>query len=270
MNTSAQSVGGVTCQNLIKDYGRGDSRVRALRGVNLDVRPGQLTLLVGPSGCGKTTLISILAGTLDPTNGDVTVLGVDLKLLSKREKAAFRAKNVGFVFQQFNLLPVLTAAENVAVPLVINGYSRATAVARATEVLKAVGLGDRANSLPSQLSGGQQQRVAIARALVHRPRLLVADEPTSNIDAHTGHAIMELIRQVALQPDRVVVVVTHDPRVFGFGDRIITLEDGQVAGEKRVEQAARNSQLAPAQTAEVSSLVKNAVSRQPAHVRSDQ
>src|SRR5271163_3159343 len=137
MNCIGHRRSGVTCRNLSKDYGSGDSRVRALRGVDLDIAPGELTLLVGPSGCGKTTLISILAGTLDPTAGDVSVLGVDLKQLSKREKAAFRAKNVGFVFQQFNLLPALTAAENVAVPLVINGQSKAAAVARATEVLKA-------------------------------------------------------------------------------------------------------------------------------------
>ena len=214
MNPTTQGKQGVICRNLVKDYGSGDSRVRALHGVDLEIAPGELTLLVGPSGCGKTTLISILAATLDATSGDVSVLGMDLKRLSKREKAAFRAKNVGFVFQQFNLLPSLTAAENVAVPLVINGYSKAAAMARATEVLKDVGLGDRTQSLPSELSGGQQQRVAIARALVHRPRLLVADEPTSAIDARTGQAIMELIRQVALQPDRVAVVVTHDaPRV---------------------------------------------------------
>jgi putative ABC transport system ATP-binding protein len=149
MNLAIRPGRGVTCRNLIKDYGSGDARVRALRGVDLDIAPGELTLLVGPSGCGKTTLISILAGTLDPTSGDVSVLGEDLKRLSKREKAAFRAKNVGFVFQQFNLLPVLTAAENVAVPLVINGYSKSAAVARATEVLKSVGLGDRTGSLPS-------------------------------------------------------------------------------------------------------------------------
>lgn len=239
MNAATQSVQGVSCRDLIKDYGSGNSRVRALRGVDLEVAPGELTILVGPSGCGKTTLISILAGTLNPTSGEVSALGADLKRLSKSAKSAFRARNVGFVFQQFNLLSALTVAENVAVPLVINGYSRGTAVARATEVLKAVGLGDRLGSLPSNLSGGQQQRVAIARALVHQPRLLVADEPTSNIDAHTGHAIMELIRQVALQKDRVVVVVTHDPRVFGFGDRIITLEDGRVAGEKRQDPTVR-------------------------------
>ena len=201
----------MTCRNLIKDYGSGDSRVRALRGVDLDIAPGELTLLVGPSGCGKTTLISILAGTLDPTSGEVSVLGMDLKRLSKREKAAFRAKNVGFVFQQFNLLPALTAAENVAVPLVINGYSKAAAVARATEVLKAVGLGDRIavacrRNCPEDSSSGWPLPGpwSISRACWS------ADEPTSAIDARTGQAIMELIRQVALQPDRVAVVVTHD------------------------------------------------------------
>lgn len=236
-------VQGVSCRNLVKEYGSGDSRVFALRGIDLEISPGELTLLVGPSGCGKTTLISILAGTLDPTSGEVSVLGVDLKRLSKREKAAFRARQVGFVFQQFNLLPALTAAENVAVPLVINGYSKSAAVPRAVEVLKDVGLGDRTHSVPAQLSGGQQQRVAIGRALVHQPRLLVCDEPTSAIDARTGHAVMELIRRMALDPNRVAVVVTHDPRVLDFGDRIITLEDGRVAATKRVKRELANGQL---------------------------
>ncbi len=235
MSPTAPSRGGVICRSLTKDYGSGGSRVRALRGVDLEIAPGELTLLVGPSGCGKTTLISILAATLDATDGDVSVLGLDLNRLSKRAKTAFRAKNVGFVFQQFNLLPALSAAENVAVPLVINGASKAAAVAQAAEVLRAVGLGDRLQSLPSQLSGGQQQRVAIARALVHQPRILVADEPTSAIDAQTGQTIMELIRQMALQPDRVTVVVTHDARVLNFADRIVTLEDGQVVKQQRIE-----------------------------------
>src|SRR5262245_24826078 len=224
---------GVTCRSVVKDYGSGGSLVRALRGVDLEIRPGELTLLVGPSGCGKTTLISIVAGTLNPTSGDVQALGADLGRLSKRQRTAFRARLVGFVFQQFNLLPSLTAAENAAVPLVINGAARQPALARAREVLAAVGLGDKFDALPKELSGGQQQRVAIARALVHRPKLLVADEPTSAIDAHTGHAIMELIRAVAVQPDRVAIVVTHDPRVLGFADRIVTLEDGRVARDER-------------------------------------
>jgi putative ABC transport system ATP-binding protein len=203
-----------------------------------------LTLLVGPSGCGKTTLISILAGTLDPTSGDVSVLGVDLGRLARRDKALFRARNVGFVFQQFNLLPALTAAENVAVPLVIQGWSKPRALARATEVLRQVDLGERLHSLPANLSGGQQQRVAIARALVHQPRLLVCDEPTSAIDAKTGHGVMTLIRQLALEPGRVAIVVTHDTRVFPFGDRIVTLEDGRVAADRRVEVGAPEEQLA--------------------------
>ncbi len=246
MNPTTPTRKGVTCRNLVKDYGSGESRVRALRGVDVEIAPGELTLLVGPSGCGKTTLISILAGTLDATSGDFSVLGVNLQRLSKPAKADFRARNVGFVFQQFNLLPFLTVAENVAVPLIINGSSRATATTLATEILHAVELGDRTQSFPSQLSGGQQQRVAIARALVHQPRLLVADEPTSAVDARTGHAIMELIRQMALQPDRVAVVVTHDARVFGFGDRIITLEDGRVASSKRGERSFTHDPLAPA------------------------
>ncbi len=233
MDAVAQAGPGIVCRGLTKDYGSGDTRVRALRGIDLDVAPGELTLLVGPSGCGKTTLISILAGTLDPTGGQVSVLGEALGRLSRRQKAEFRARNVGFVFQQLNLLPSLTAAENVAVPLVIQGSAKRQALARAVEILGAMGLGDRGESLPSQLSGGQQQRVAIARALVHRPRLLVCDEPTSALDAQTGQAIMELIRRVAVQPGRVTVVVTHDPRVFDFSDRIVTLEDGRVAGDRR-------------------------------------
>jgi putative ABC transport system ATP-binding protein len=235
MNEFNPAPAGVRCRGLIKDYLSGDSHVRALRGVDLDIAAGELTLLVGPSGCGKTTLISILAATLDATSGEVSVLGANLVRMSKREKAWFRAKNVGFVFQQFNLLPTLTAAENVAVPLVINGVSRREALLRATAILRSVELADRCASLPSQLSGGQQQRVAIARALVHEPRLLVCDEPTSAVDARTGQNIMELIRKVALQPDRVAVVVTHDARVFRFADRIVTLEDGRVA-EKTHEQ----------------------------------
>lgn len=237
MTSTVQTAIGVSCRNLTKDYGEGNARVQALRGVDLDIAPGELTLLVGPSGCGKTTLISILAGTLDPTGGDLSVLGTDLNLLSKRQKTAFRAKNVGFVFQQLNLLPALTAAENVAVPLVINGSAKAAAVRQAIGVLNSVGLGDRTKSYPAQLSGGQRQRVAIARALVHQPRMLVADEPTSAIDAKAGQTIMEIIREMALRSDRVAVVVTHDSRVLDFADRIVTLEDGRVASNGKAEQS---------------------------------
>jgi putative ABC transport system ATP-binding protein len=218
----------VTCRGLTKAFGDGDSRIMALRGVDMDVYSGQMTLLVGPSGCGKTTLISIIAGLLDPTDGDVMVLGEHLRKLKGTRLVNFRGKNIGFVFQQYNLLPALTAAENAAVPLLIAGRRRRDAVARAQEVLASVGLGDRGHSLPSQLSGGQQQRVAIARALVHEPRLLVCDEPTAALDAHSGRTVMELLRRVAVQPGRAVIVVTHDSRVFEFGDRIITMSDGRI------------------------------------------
>jgi putative ABC transport system ATP-binding protein len=231
---STASQPAVVCRGVTKEFGSGETRTLALRGVDLEAQAGQITLLVGPSGCGKTTLISIIAGLLDPTGGEVAVLGQELGKLTGRQLVGFRGKNIGFVFQQYNLLPALTAAENAAVPLLIAGRPRAEAVRRASEVLAEFGLGDRTNSLPSQLSGGQQQRVAIARALVHEPRLLVCDEPTAALDAQSGHNVMELLRRVALQPGRAVIVVTHDSRVFGFGDRIVHMSDGRV---ERVEEA---------------------------------
>ena len=225
---AAHSPLAVSCRGVTKVFGTGDAAVQALRGVDVDVQLGELTLLVGPSGCGKTTLISVVAGLLDPTAGDVEVLGEDLRDLRGRRLVDFRGRNIGFVFQQYNLLPALTAAENAAVPLIIAGWNRRRAVARAGEVLDQVGLGDKVNSRPNQLSGGQQQRVAIARALVHEPKLLVCDEPTAALDAQSGQTVMELIREVAVQPDRSVIVVTHDSRVYRFGDRMILMSDGKV------------------------------------------
>jgi putative ABC transport system ATP-binding protein len=218
----------VRCRGVTKEFGSGDARTVVLRGIDLDVRPGEMTLLVGPSGCGKTTLISIIAGLLNPTGGEVHVLGKNLPALSGRQQAQFRGRHIGFVFQQYNLLPALTAAENAAVPLLIGGMNRRQAVAKAGAVLEAVGLGNRLGSLPSQLSGGQQQRVAIARALVHEPQLLVCDEPTAALDAQSGLTVMGLLRKVAVQPGRAVIVVTHDSRVFGFGDRIVHMSDGLI------------------------------------------
>jgi len=218
----------VECRGVTKDFGQGEAKVQALRGVDLEVPDGEMTLLVGPSGCGKTTLISIVAGLLDPTAGDVSVLGAEYGRMSGRAKVAFRAANIGFVFQQYNLLPALSAAENAAVPLLIAGVPRREAVRRAAGLLDELGLAGRTGSLPSQLSGGQQQRVAIARALVHEPRLLVCDEPTAALDAHSGRNIMELLRHIAVQPGRAVIVVTHDSRVFDFGDRIVHLSDVRV------------------------------------------
>ena len=218
----------VLCRDVAKEFGTGDTRTLALRGVNVEIFAGQMTLLVGPSGCGKTTLISIIAGLLNPTAGEVTVLGEPLSRMTSRRLVAFRGKEIGFVFQQYNLLPTLTAAENAAIPLLIAGWQRGRAVEKAKTVLASVGLGNRVDSYPNQLSGGQQQRVAIARALVHEPRLLVCDEPTAALDAQSGRTVMELLRQGAVQPERAVIVVTHDSRVLSFGDRIVTMSDGQV------------------------------------------
>jgi putative ABC transport system ATP-binding protein len=220
----------VVCRGVTKEFGAADARTWALRGADLEVKPGQFTLLVGPSGCGKTTLISIIAGLLTPSAGAVEVLGQDLGQLSGGGLVRFRQQHIGFVFQQYNLLPALTAAENAAIPLIIAGRPRRQAVAAAASLLQAMGLGDRLHALPSELSGGQQQRVAIARALVHEPRLLVCDEPTAALDATSGHMVMELLRRVAVQPDRAVIVVTHDNRIFAFGDRIVSMSDGRVEG----------------------------------------
>ncbi|MBN2561918.1 MAG: ABC transporter ATP-binding protein [Phycisphaerae bacterium] len=223
---------------MTREYGQGLARVLALRGLDLDVYPGQLTLLVGPSGCGKTTLLSIISAILSPTDGSVSVFGIELPELSADQKVTFRRDKVGFVFQQYNLLPALTAAENVAVPLVIAGTPRGRALAKANDLLGTLGMGHRAGAVPAQLSGGEQQRVAIGRALVHEPRLLVCDEPTSALDEKTGHAIMELLTRFAVNPQRAVIVVTHDNRVFEFGDRIAYMNDGRVVNIEALAAAA--------------------------------
>jgi putative ABC transport system ATP-binding protein len=218
----------VHVRGVTKDFGSGGTTTRALRGVDLDVPYGELLMLVGPSGCGKTTLVSIIAGTLEPTEGDVVVLGEDLAAMPNGRKVRFRRDNVGFVFQAYNLLPALTAAENAAVPLIIAGWNRRRSVEAAADVLDQLGMGDRLDRLPSELSGGQQQRVAIARSLVHSPRLLICDEPTSALDAENGRITMDLIREVAVQPGRAVIVVTHDARVYSYADRIASMEDGRI------------------------------------------
>lgn len=219
----------VVCVDITKTYGRGETAVQALRGVNLEVRNGELLMLVGPSGCGKTTLISVIAGVLARDGGECFVLGRDYHAMSAGETTRFRGQNVGFVFQALNLIPALTAAENVAIPLVINGVKRQAAVARAREMLERVGFDERMTiSLPLDLSGGQQQRVAIARALIHSPHLIVCDEPTSALDSETGQKVMELMRRLAVSADRALVVVTHDARIFSFADRVAYMEDGRI------------------------------------------
>jgi putative ABC transport system ATP-binding protein len=221
----------VICRKVVKVFGDGEP-VYALRGVDLQVPFGELTLLVGPSGCGKTTLLCILAGLLYPTSGEVEVLGYRLHDMKPRDLVRLRAQSIGFVFQQYNLLPALTAQENAAIPLLVQGVPRREALRRAGELLAELGLGDRMHAYPHQLSGGQQQRVAIARALVHQPRFLVCDEPTAALDADSGRRTMELIRQVVVRPDRAVIVVTHDSRIFDFGQRIVYMNDGVIVREE--------------------------------------
>src|SRR6266853_2193830 len=218
----------VQCRDLRKDFGNGPTQIQVLRGVHFDAFQGQLTFLVGPSGCGKTTLISVIAGLLDSSGGQVELFDQNVGRLSASERILFRRKNLGFVYQQYNLLPALTAAENAAVPLLAAGARRREAVDKAKALLVKLGLEDRLDMLPSKLSGGQQQRVALARALVHEPRLILCDEPTAALDHATGEAVMELLAGHAVRPERAVIVVTHDTRVFSYADSIAHMDDGRI------------------------------------------
>jgi putative ABC transport system ATP-binding protein len=237
----------VVCRNVTKVFGHGDTQVQALRGINLEMSLGELTMLVGPSGSGKTTLLSVITGLLEATAGDLVVLGERPNKLSPEDLILFRRKNLGFVFQQYNLIPALTAAENVAVPLLADGVKRQHAVARGRELLATLGMVHRAQALPSELSGGEQQRVALARALVHEPRLIVCDEPTSALDGRNGHAVMELLSGVAVRPDRAVIIVTHDARIFDFADRIAHMDDGRIVNlEENRKNGVPTNRLIPA------------------------
>jgi putative ABC transport system ATP-binding protein len=220
----------IEVQDVVKSFPAGDSRTFALKGATLAARFGEMLLIVGPSGCGKTTLLSVICGTLQCEEGTLRVFGHDLRAMRQGAITRFRCENVGFIFQQFNLIPTLTAVENASVPLLLNGQSRRVAEKRSAEVLAEVGLAEKIHSYPAQLSGGQQQRVAIARALVHRPRLIICDEPTASLDAATGQKTLQLLKSSALQPDRCVIVVTHDNRIYHFADRIAEMEDGRVTG----------------------------------------
>jgi putative ABC transport system ATP-binding protein len=218
----------VQLRGVEKSFRNGDQVTPVLKQVDFTALAGEMLLLVGPSGCGKTTLLSVLCGTLNADAGEINTLGFELHALPAAAVTRFRAGHVGFIFQQFNLLPTLTAAENVAVPLRIQGLSARKALPRAKEMLARVGIPEKSDERPARLSGGQQQRVAIARALVHNPALIVCDEPTSALDSATGHQVMDLLRGAAGDGKRTVIVVTHDPRVYGYGDRMAEMEDGRI------------------------------------------
>jgi len=219
---------GIHIQAVDKSFGRGEARTLVLKKTDFTAETGKLTMLVGPSGCGKTTLLSIIAGTLHADGGAIEVLGQRLDKMGANAMAKFRSRNLGFIFQQFNLIPTLTATENVSVPLIIQGAGVRAAEKKAREVLDWVGLADHVNFLPAKMSGGQQQRVAIARALVHEPPIILCDEPTSSLDSENGHHVMQLLRKAATQRDRLVLVVTHDNRTYHFADHMAEMEDGRI------------------------------------------
>ncbi|MES2961061.1 MAG: ABC transporter ATP-binding protein [Pseudomonadota bacterium] len=222
----------IETKNISKDFQVGDQNLRVLFDINLRIYAGELTMLVGPSGCGKTTLISIISGILSQTEGEVIINDEIITQLPDEKKVDFRRKNLGFIFQQYNLLPALTAAENAAIPLIADDVEIAKACKKSAAILREIGMENHTEKLPAQLSGGQQQRVAIARALVHEPSVIICDEPTAALDAATGHKVMEILRDNALKSGRAVIVVTHDDRIFKFANRIIQMEDGRIINDK--------------------------------------
>jgi ABC-type lipoprotein export system ATPase subunit len=234
---SAASVDGaigavaVRVAGLTRDYPYGDRSVQALRGVDLEIADGDFVAIVGPSGCGKSTLLNLLAGIDDPTQGEIELLGRPLGRLPEGARSALRLREVGFVFQRFHLLSVLTAAENVELPMAEAGVPRDERRARTRELLDYVGLGDRTGHRPTQLSGGEQQRVAIARALANRPRLLLADEPTGELDGSTGEEVIRLFERLNRERGTTVVAVTHDPSVAARAHRVVEMKDGRIVAE---------------------------------------
>ena len=221
----------VQTENLTKVYGKGETAVIALDHVNIAVEKGEFVAVMGPSGCGKSTLLHLIGGLDRPTEGRVLLDGRDLTAMKDDELAALRRRRIGFVFQFYNLIPVLTALENAALPLLLDGVKPAEAHRRAAEWLQRLGMGDRLQYRPDQLSGGQQQRVAIARALVSEPDLILADEPTGNLDSRAGDEIAALLRRISSEWGRTILLVTHDPRVAAHADRILFMKDGRIMDE---------------------------------------
>jgi putative ABC transport system ATP-binding protein len=221
----------VKLKGINKDFAIGDRKIRVINDVSVDINFGELTMVVGPSGCGKTTLISILSGILSATDGQIEVMGTSLTNISDREKVLFRREHIGFIFQQYNLLPALTAAENAALALTAAGVPDSVALPKVRKILEEIGMEGQTEKYSCQLSGGQQQRVAIARALVHDPKLIVCDEPTAALDAKSGQQVMEILRKIADDKSRTVLIVTHDNRIFNFADRILEMSDGEIIGD---------------------------------------
>jgi putative ABC transport system ATP-binding protein len=227
----------VETKGLTKVYGTGETAVTALDAVDLSLDPGEFVAVMGPSGCGKSTLLNLVGGLDTPTSGTVTIDGREISQLSDDEITRLRRERIGFVFQFFNLIPVLSAVENAALPLILDRGGSAQAAAKADEWLERVGLEDRRANRPDQLSGGQQQRVAVARALVTEPALVLADEPTGNLDSKSSEEIATLLRQVSSEWGRAILMVTHDPRIAAHADRIVFMRDGRIVDDTKIAGA---------------------------------
>ncbi len=225
----------VETRDLTKVYGSGNTAVTALDHVSFDVQPGEFVAMMGPSGCGKSTLLHLLCGLDRPSSGSVLIAGENLSDLSDTAATRLRRQKIGLVFQFFNLVPVLTAVENVSLPLTLDGVKQSQARARAADWLQKVGMDDRLANRPDQLSGGQQQRVAIARALVAEPEIILADEPTGNLDTRAGEEVARLLQQISRQWGRSIIMVTHDPRIAAYAGRIIFLKDGRITDQTRLD-----------------------------------
>ncbi|MFQ5977105.1 MAG: ABC transporter ATP-binding protein [Candidatus Heimdallarchaeota archaeon] len=225
----------IVCHAVTKEYSLGEVQIPALYDVNLTVQPGEFTSIMGPSGCGKTTLLNLIGAMDVPTSGEILVEGRDLSTMNDQQLSRLRRDRIGFVFQSFNLLPVLSALENVALPMQIAGAKKTARNERATELLEHVGLEDRLNHRPDEMSGGEKQRVAIARAMVNRPAIILADEPTGNLDSDSGWQILDLFKELHQEENQTILMVTHDDNVAKVTSRIIYLRDGQVTDDRRIE-----------------------------------
>lgn len=229
----------ISCKNICKSFGKDELKVDVLKSINFDVSDGEFLMLAGPSGCGKTTLISIIAGILPFDSGTCTINGHNYNEMSDKQLLQFRSKNIGFVFQSFNLIPTLNVAENVAIPMIISGLSMHDAIMASKEALESVGLGGKGTLMPNLLSGGQQQRVAIARSLVHRPKFVICDEPTSALDQVTGRQVVELMNDINKKLNTTFIIVTHDNRILKYADRILYMNDGIIEKEMSGEEYER-------------------------------
>ena len=225
----------VEARNVVKVYDTGEVKVRALRGLDLSVKEGEMVAIMGPSGCGKTTLLNCLSGIDEVTDGEIVIEGTDLSRMSDRQKTDHRAKRMGFIFQAYNLLPVLSAVENVELPLLVSGVKTKVARQEALKALDLVGLREWADHKPAELSGGQQQRVTIARALVNEPAIIWADEPTGNLDSENSMQIMEILCRLNKELEQTYILVTHDPDVAELADRIVTMESGLISSDEETE-----------------------------------